>query len=403
MEYQQRENFFNEDFPYKNITKLKFQLIKLLANINKNSVGLAVPMFSRNFIMQLLIKSKGSTLPLMQMERVNQAKFGNKALNIEKRENLFKLNTSDEFVKLVLNTLKINMPINFVEAYQEAVEDSNKCYPYTPRTIVSNGWMGDDLIKFWGAKQQEKGTRLIDVQHGGGYGAGKYSSYEYLGRKNCDAFISWGWQETEETIKAPSTLVCEKFYERNWEAREKNNKLILWTITEADRYLSYFESCLESMTKEYLDWQSQFVSHLDPTYFPELVMRLRPKSKYYFLKDKFPQIKVDIPHDRASFFDELYKAKLLISDNLGTVFHYGLAFNIPTLIFWDKSFFEIRDEARPYYDLLQEAGIYHDSAKSAAMMLNKIAKNPHEWWDQEEIQKVRKIFVIISHTFRNIG
>ena len=261
-------------------------------------------MFSQNFMpVNCWHWSKGRILPLLQMDRVNQAEFAEKKLNFPIRNELTTLSVNDDFSKLVLDTLKINMPFNFIECYQQAAKYSDNCYPYHPGIIVSNGWMNDDLIKFWGASCAEKGTTLLDVQHGGGYGAVKFSSYEYLGRKNCDAFISWGWKEKNDVIRAPSTLVNEKFKERNWQNRIIDQNLILWTMTEADRYLSYFESCLESMTTEYLDWQIRFTKKIDQTILPDITLRLRPFSKYYqYLSDTLAPLTIHLPNDRASFF-----------------------------------------------------------------------------------------------------
>lgn|SRR3990167_4847520 len=393
-ELKQREIIFGDHLPYKKHTKLKLNFVRFIAkSYDSKAIGLCSPMFERDVIKKLSFLSKFRLLPLIQMELVNQARFGKNTIDQITRNEITKLSTTNDFSRLVLETLKINMPMNFIECYKEASQKSDLCYPYNPSVIVGGAWMHDDLFKFWGAKKVEEGTRIIDIQHGGGFGTGKYSSYEYLGRKNCNAFISWGWKDGEDVIKAPSILICERFFERKWDRRDSKNNLILWAITETNRYLSYMESCLESMRQSYFDWQCQFAKALHPEVFSQVTMRIRPSSRYVnYLINRLPTLKIHQPTGRDSFFDQLHSTKILISDNLGTVFHYGLAFNIPTIIFWDKRLFELRKESEVYFKMLQDVGIYHDSPESAAIMLNKIANDPGSWWGNENVQVARKNF-----------
>lgn len=394
-EREQRQRFFGKNSHYKKLTKLKLQFVKYIAKRRGSRVvGVCCPMFERNFIYKLSFLSKLQILPLTAMEYVDQAVFDKQMINLTLRDQLTTMSTKDELSNIVLKTLKFNLPMNFIECYKETVAQSKTCYPYHPRVIVGASWLGDDLVKFWGAEKAETGTRLIDIQHGGGYGAGKYSSYEYLGRRNCDAFISWGWKADDKVIPASSTLICQRYGEHDWKKRPaKKADLILWTMTESSRYLSYFESALESMCQSYFEWQQQFAAQINPAIFSQIVLRLRPASKYVdYFQTRFPTLNIHLPKDRISFFKQLYRTKILISDNLGTVFHYALAFNIPTILFWDKNYFEIREEAMIYFKKLQEAGIYHDSPQSAANMLNTIADNPDAWWQSEKVQEIRKEF-----------
>ena len=41
---------------------------------------------------------------------------------------------------------------------------------------------------------------------------------------------------------------------------------------------------------------------------------------------------------------------------------------------------------------MQQVGIYHDSPKSAAIMLNKVFDNPDYWWNNENLQSARHAF-----------
>ena len=98
------------------------------------------------------------------------------------------------------------------------------------------------------------------------------------------------------------------------------------------------------------------------------------------------------PRSRESFFSHLAQAKLIIIDNCSTTLLYALSFNIPTILFWNKSHFIFRDEAKSYLEELERVGIYYHSPEAAAIMVNNIIDDPYGWWNSCDIQAVRKNF-----------
>lgn len=396
-EIQWRHQILGQRLSYSKITKLKIKLVQLLSKWRSSKVvGLCVCVheFSKINLLRLIFRSKFRILPMVQAEESEQIIHRKNQPDLSTREELTKLYADDEFSSLVLATLKINMPLNFIEYYKKESELSEICYPYHSAVLVSTGWMQHDIVKFWAAKKAEKGTKLINIQHGGAYGMAKYFSSEWLERKNVDRFISWGWQDGPDVIKAPSILVCERNAERNKSRqRQDNRNLILWATTEAVRFPPFIGSYLSYMRQTYFDWQYQFINTLTQEVSSQVTMRIRPGSpNYKYIRDLFPGINVHFPNDRSSFFDQLHDTKILISDNFHTTFLYGLAFNIPTIMFWDKTLWKIREEANPYFEKLQNVGIYHDTPESAASMLNKIACDHELWWNNEAVQNARKQF-----------
>ncbi len=79
-------------------------------------------------------------------------------------------------------------------------------------------------------------------------------------------------------------------------------------------------------------------------------------------------------------------------DTCQTTFLYCLAFNIPTILFWDQDVTKIREAAKPWFKDFERLKIYHSTPESAAKMLNEISNNPSEWWNNKELQKVRLDF-----------
>ena len=54
------------------------------------------------------------------------------------------------------------------------------------------------------------------------------------------------------------------------------------------------------------------------------------------------------------------------------------SFGIPTHL-------ELRDSAKPYFELLKEAGIFHETPESAAYHIIKIWDNVDKWWTSKPV------------------
>ena len=78
--------------------------------------------------------------------------------------------------------------------------------------------------------------------------------------------------------------------------------------------------------------------------------------------------------------------------NNATVFLETLALDFPTIIFWEPSHHEIRPDAVPFFDMLEEAEILFYSPEKAAIKVNDILSDVDEWWFSIEVQSARKKF-----------
>ena len=63
-----------------------------------------------------------------------------------------------------------------------------------------------------------------------------------------------------------------------------------------------------------------------------------------------------------------------------------LSRNIPTVVFWNPNYWEIREESKDSIELLKSVGIFHENPKKAAEHITKISKDINSWWLQKEVQ-----------------
>lgn len=398
-EVEKRKIMVENKQTYKLLTKFQMNFVRILSKIRgAKMVGLYNPEFNKKNLFKLILSSRLRIFPLFPFSDVVDRIPERYTPNLSLRREICQIESRDHLTQIIIDTLQWNMPLNFIENYQLECAKSTRRFPYTVGALLGD-WMTDDTFKLWGALNSEKGVKTIAMQHGGGYGALKHHSYALLERENVDFFISWGWKNKNNILPVSSIYISQfhLIFKKicNQSKILENNRLILWAVTEFVKYPT--ELSIVGYGENYLQSQYKFAAGLSSSVLDRVTMRLRHSDwseKWKNLHDKFPGLTIHQPNfnDKASFFDQLSAADILIVDNLNTVYLYGLAFNIPTIIFWDPNVWLLTDYAKPYFKALQNVGVFHDSPESAAAMLNKVAANPTEWWESEDVQAARKLY-----------
>ncbi|WP_256714657.1 hypothetical protein, partial [Leptospira weilii] len=107
-------------------------------------------------------------------------------------------------------------------------------------------------------------------------------------------------------------------------------------------------------------------------------------------QDRFPGVELD--DGRSNIEDLIAQSRLYISTYNATTFLESFTMNIPTVIFWNPDHWELRDSAIPYFEELEEVGIFHTSPESAALHMVQIWERLEEWWTEDKVQSAREKF-----------
>ena len=86
-------------------------------------------------------------------------------------------------------------------------------------------------------------------------------------------------------------------------------------------------------------------------------------------------------------------SKLVVIDNNATVLLETLSANVPSIIFFNRALFEIREKAKAYFDELGEAKIFFTDPVKAATHLNDIYDDIESWWLDPKVETVKDNFV----------
>ena len=88
----------------------------------------------------------------------------------------------------------------------------------------------------------------------------------------------------------------------------------------------------------------------------------------------------------------LKSSKLIIGTYNCTTIVESIVLNVPTIIFWETSHWELIASAIPFFEKLRRCGIFHDSPQSAANQVNAIWGCVEDWWNSTDVQDAKNEF-----------
>ena len=363
-----------------------FFLTKIFRNIKRKVVFVEIDIPQKQ-IYKLLFKLRSFSISYYLRVRPNSKEFDPK-----KRTKLLKtVNDQNSLEKLLDLLIPKNIPLAYLEGFKEIEKNSNKIFPKKADLIMtSNAYFSNEHFKFWVAEQKNLNTEFWVMVHGGHHGTALFNGPGELTEKIADRFYCWGWGKYNLPSPKLSNL-------RAHNIKMKGNK-ILFIPYSISKYSNHVDS--SPMSNSFDDCKKM---HCD--FFNEL-------KKIRMIEQVIVRIKKDIESRNLEdeYSDHLNSNQFLISDNEplvksieksqlvivtydSTVFLEALILNQPTCLFLRKNFWEMSEDAQPFFDRFVSCGILHYDEKSLANHISKNKNNFKIWWYSKEVQEAKNSFI----------
>jgi putative transferase (TIGR04331 family) len=286
------------------------------------------------------------------------------------------------------------LPSAYLEGYASLRERALDFYPRNPRVIyTANAYATQELFKAWCAEQRDAGAFLCIAQHGGHHGTGAWSSAEEHELAISDRYYTWGWDDPESEkcrplSPGPLLRACQG-------VSSSTQGGILWVPMSVPRYSYWMYSIpVGPQVLGYLEEQRRFHDALGERARSLLTLRLFPHEFGWDEEERWKEWAPDLRLYRGSqpFLKQLASHRLLVGTYNSTTFLETFVANYPTVLFWNPAFWELRRAAAPFFDLLRNAGILHDTPESAARKIDEICADPLRWWRGDAVQQARAEF-----------
>lgn len=283
------------------------------------------------------------------------------------------------------------LPICYLEGFADLNKLANQQqWPKSPKFIwTSNSFDADEVFKLWAASKIESGTKYFVGQHGNNYGTYKYM-YPSVEEYTSDKFLTWGWKDG---LAQHTPAFIFKTMGKRSVAYNPCGGLLLIEVCLPNRLSTW------DITQEFNNYftdQINFVRKLSSGPKNNLTIRLHPGYRYLSwdeeLRWKTVDSSLNIDYGAANINNLIANSRLVVHSYDSTGILETLSQNIPMLAFWQNGFDNLRDTAKPYYQILVDAGIVHLTAESVANKVNEVWDDVDGWWAQLKVQDARQKF-----------
>ncbi len=298
---------------------------------------------------------------------------------------------SERFYQVTSNLLFELLPVCYLEGFVDLNEKVKQLpWPKKPKLIyTANNFDTDEQFKLWTAIKVESGCKYLTGQHGNNYGTSRYM-YPSIEEVTSEKFITWGW--TDGLLQHTPAFIF-KIKPSKDKAYDAHGGLLLIELYKP-HHISTWDGIFEF--GNYFADQQKFVEKICVA--PKNQIFLRMHGVYRYMRwseearwyDFDPNLIIDT--GTLPIGDLISKSRLVVHSYDSTGILETLSQNIPTLAFWQNGFDNLRESAKPFYQLLLDAGIVHFGAESAAMKVNEIWDDVDGWWAQKEVQEARTKF-----------
>ena len=300
------------------------------------------------------------------------------------------LNSFDEVVR---NMIPLHIPTAYLEGYEKLIEVT-KYLPWgsRPKAIfTSNSYSEDDIFKAWAAGKTELQVPLIIGQHGGHFGMTPFSFYERHQIEIASKWLSWGWSDPSKSKIIPVGMLGD--FRKTAEYDPKGGALMIETTVPRYSY-SIYAVPVSRQWLDYFNEQQKFLNLLPYSLKKQVLLRLSSHdygwNQAARWHDKMPEVQVDAGHRDIGKL--ISKSRLCISTYNATTYLETLNWNIPTIVFWNPKHWELKEGVSPYFDVLKDVGIFHETPESAAKHMIKVWSDVSFWWESDSVQKARLLF-----------
>ena len=314
------------------------------------------------------------------------------SVETSKRDSFFRATNGHNGVELAIRgTINKVIPHCYIEGYESICKKLKTLrLPNKPRFIfTSNAFEFNEYFKFWTAGKVESGVPYFVGQHGSNYGTLK-GSEDWSEIKTCDIFYSWGWNEIyqKKTVSSFNFKVASQRQHFN-----PNGIGLLVERGPGNANVTHDKFYDHSLYQKYV---FKFYKKLDSNIKNRITVRLHHGSSYFESSDlllwnkEYPNANID--NFSVSLSKLIKKSRLVIFSYECSGFLECMAYNIPTICFFRNGVDHLFDDAKSYYQMLENAGIFTNNAEKAASIVNKNWEDVSKWWFSKITQDARRKF-----------
>ena len=332
-------------------------------------------------------------------------RYKDNKIDIDSREKNLLINKkkSTKFEKFIFENIVENLPKSYFENFNSINEMIDTLgLPKFPKVIMTaSEHHYNDVFKIYSANKIMNKSKYYIFQHGGSYGSADLFPTEKFDIKIADKFFSWGWTNKEKKIEK---FFCNRnFFIKKKIKRKKITKGIIIPYIECSLYPNNIASGrprTKEDVKSYINVLNLFYRNLNENIkkesFFKSLNQFKTDYNIYdtYVKNSLKKLLKNIKfmQSDSNTYKFLDNFKLCVETLNSTGYLESLQLNLPTVVIFDKNFCDIRKNSKKDFDALKKVNILFENSYEAANFINKNYNNLEEWWNEAQLQKIRKQF-----------
>ena len=179
------------------------------------------------------------------------------------------------------------------------------------------------------------------------------------------------------------------FFQKKKKQLKSDNILIISTRVKCYSKGDPWDSSL--WNESYVENIIYTINRVNELFENNSLLRLHPsqnlssESYYKFLKAKVIKIRFDA---EKNIEKSIFHSKLNIVTQNSTVLLQCLLWNLPVMAYWSEILSPLNNDAKKYFGLLEDVGIFHKNPKSLIDSISDI----DIWWNSNKVQNARVKF-----------
>jgi putative transferase (TIGR04331 family) len=280
------------------------------------------------------------------------------------------------------------LPICFLEGWSH-LHDSVASITSRRSMLVTNaGLRRSAEIRVIAAELQRRGSPVVVVQEGGGFGDKLIKNLEGLDLVLADHFIKWG------SLSAEAGTSVGVMNSRRIPRRGSSDGDVLVILGPTYAAPKDFGSVGRIPTSRYLDVIGDFTAQLSPRTRCHVVVRAKSNMQGGTRKDRVSQTRV-VNGDAAIRISDnsepvgrpVGRARLCIVTYNQSLAPLLLSGGRPTLLLWNDHYSPVPAVVEPLMERLRLAKVWFSSGAECAAHVEEIFDDVERWWHQKIVQE----------------
>ena len=316
-------------------------------------------------------------------------------LNFDKRVSNFdqitKKKYNDKFYEFLIKNLVYDLPVSYFENFLKSKKKMLLLANEKKVIISMRNWNFNDQFKICAAELVKKKSKYFTCEHGGGL-IGEFDHIKnYIGHVTNHICFDAEYANKKKIFRLSPTLNIVN----NKDIDTRKNKKLNITFLEGQKYSHKFVPSPKA--KEGIDQIEELLNFIDhlPPYLKKRV-NLRTKIPQLNIKNKFIK-----KFGKEKFQDQLNgdyynfakSSKLMMVNYPQTTYSSCMYYNIPTILVTENKFYLFKKKSLKMFNELKKNNMAFNKFEDASKYIIKNWDNIYYWWNSDQIQKIRKLYL----------